>query len=229
MWRHHRSDITGALHINTGIGLQSTHDFARRFCAERGIPFFEITTTECYESMIEEYGFPGSGAHFYTYVRLKERPLDAYVASVKRKWKDRVALITGVRAEESLRRMGNCVDINRNGAQVWVAPLIDWSTGDMQAYREKHSVEMSPASSTIHLSAECLCGAFGSPDELNLIEAFHPDPSVDRIRALERRLAASGNPRCRWGVTVAGDPRTDGRAPGPMCVGCELRLPMEIT
>lgn len=225
MWRNHRSEITGALHINTGIGLQSTHDFAKQFCDERGIPFYEITTKEVYEEIVEKHGFPGSGAHMKMYVRLKERPLDAFIAATKRKWKDRIALITGVRAEESRRRMGTCISVDRKGAKVWIAPLIDWSMRDMQAYREKYSVEMSPASSTIHLSAECLCGAFGSPDELDLIETFHPDPSLKRIRALEKKLASEGHRRCRWGVTVPGEESKDNMAPGPMCVGCEMRFP----
>ena len=230
MWRNHRKMVTGALHVNTGIGLSSTREFAKVFCESRNIPFHEAHAPLAYEDLIRrgwlskdgtrQVGFPGPAAHRFMYSWLKERALDAFVSLQKDHRLDRIGLITGVRAEESARRMGTTLDIRRDGAQVWIAPLIDWSSYDMQAYRTTYSVPMSPASSTIHISAECLCGAFGDPRELNMIETFYgDDPVCGRIRKLEREMETKGVARCKWSTKFVGDPDPLG-PPGPLCVGC---------
>jgi 3'-phosphoadenosine 5'-phosphosulfate sulfotransferase (PAPS reductase)/FAD synthetase len=232
LWRFHRERIDGALHISTGIGLQTTHDFVRAFCAERGIPLAEAFAPEGeYERMVREHGFPGPGQHRMAYIRLKERALDAFIRERKRHWLDRIGLVTGVRTGESRRRMGTCIDVRRDGAQVWIAPLIDWSNADMRRYREEHAVPMSPAAEALHHSYECLCGGMAdlddAQDEWFWIKAFAPtDPSVLLIDRLQRELAAAGHPRCRWGVKVEDEPNPVdlGMEPlfAPMCWECPL-------
>ena len=221
MQRHHPDRVTGVVHINTGIGAASTNEFARTFCQERGLRFEELRATDRFEDIVLEHGFPGPAMHRITYVRLKERPLDAFIRAQKRHRRDRIVLFTGVRAEESKRRMGTTRDVNRDGATVWAAPLIDFSNADMGRYRQEHSVEMSPMARAIHLSAECLCGAMASPneaEELQLIEVFVPDVAR-RIHAVQIELRKRGNPRCVWGAKMPCDETPD-RAPGPLCVGC---------
>ena len=230
IWRNHPETLRGALHVNTGVGLKSTRDFAKEFCDDRDIPFHEAHAPVAYEDLVRrgwrsadgtrQVGFPGPAAHLFMYSWLKERALDAFVGLQKDHRLDRIGLITGVRAEESARRMGTTVDIRRDGAQVWIAPLIDWSAYDMQAYRTTYSVPMSPASSTIHISAECLCGAFGDPRELDLIEAIHgDDPVCGRLRKLEKEMESNGVARCKWAANLPGDP-VPTEPPGPLCVGC---------
>jgi 3'-phosphoadenosine 5'-phosphosulfate sulfotransferase (PAPS reductase)/FAD synthetase len=221
LWRNHRDLRPAALHLNTGIGLQSTNAFVREFTAERGIPYHEAHSPISYEDMVRrgwrtnksgkrQVGFPGRGAHRFSYVWLKERALDAFVSLQKDHRLDRIMLLTGVRAEESVRRMGNCVDVERDGAQVWVAPLIDWSDRDMQEHRTFYSVPMSPASSTIHMSGECYCGAFGDRREIGMVEAFFPDdPLPTRIKRLEQELEDKGVARCKWATSLPGDPEGD--------------------
>jgi 3'-phosphoadenosine 5'-phosphosulfate sulfotransferase (PAPS reductase)/FAD synthetase len=220
LWRNHPEIVTGALHVNTGIGLLSTRDFAQAFCEERGIRYHEAHAPLAYEDVVRKYGFAGPAAHGKMYVWLKERALDAFTGLQKGHRLDNIMLITGVRAEESARRMGTSADIQKDGSKIWVAPLIDWGAREMQEHRTYYSVPMSPASSTIHISAECLCGAYGDPTELDLIETFHPDePAPQRIRNLEAELERAGNPRCKWATALPNDePSTT--APGPLCVGC---------
>lgn len=217
LWRNHREAVTGALHINTGIGIPQTRQFAREFCEHRDIPFTEVTTEENYEQIVAENGFPGPLAHRFMYVRLKERPLDRFIATHKKNRKDRIMLLTGVRAEESKRRMGTSKEINRDGCTVWVAPLIDWSNADMWRYREQFGVPMSEPSKTIHLSGECLCGAFADEDEMRMLEIFYPEVAA-RLHAIEASVKAAGQTRCEWGKKYGEETPT--RAPGPMCVGC---------
>jgi 3'-phosphoadenosine 5'-phosphosulfate sulfotransferase (PAPS reductase)/FAD synthetase len=219
--RNHPDRITGVLHINTGIGAASTNEFAREFCRERGLRFEELHASDRYEDIVLEHGFPGPAMHRITYVRLKERPLDAFISQQKKHWRDRIVLFTGVRADESKRRMGTTRDVTRDGATVWAAPLIDFSNAEMQRYREERSVEMSPMARAIHLSAECLCGAMASPneaEELQLIEVFVPEVA-SRIHAVALELRKRGNPRCVWGRKLACD-LSPTLAPGPLCVGC---------
>jgi 3'-phosphoadenosine 5'-phosphosulfate sulfotransferase (PAPS reductase)/FAD synthetase len=220
MWRTFPGLITGALHINTGIGLRSTREFAEKFCEDRGIRFHEARAPIMYEDAVRKNGFPGPAFHRRMYILLKQRALEAFVAIQKREKMDEIMLISGARAEESRRRMGTTAPHEKNGAQIWCQPLIDWSDRRMQSERERHSVEMSPSSSTLHISGECLCGAFGDPKELDLIETFFSDdPVVRRIRKLERELAAAGEPRCKWATPLEGDEAPTEPA-GPMCVNC---------
>lgn len=223
LWRHHGGIITGALHIVTGIGLQSTHDFVRSFCADRGIPLYEAAAPPGeYEAMVREHGFPGPGAHRYPYIRLKERALDRFIAEQKQHRMDRIGLITGVRIAESKRRMGTCRDIRRDGAQVWIATHIDWSNAEMASYRAEHAVPMSPASELLHLSAECLCGGMADdPSELVWIEAcYGDDPAVLCILALQDELRAIGHPRSRWGEKVENPEEPVDPGMTPLCFDC---------
>jgi 3'-phosphoadenosine 5'-phosphosulfate sulfotransferase (PAPS reductase)/FAD synthetase len=231
-WRNHPGQLTGALHINTGIGLRSTRDFAERFCRERGISFHEAHAPIAYEDLVRrgwrsfdgtrQRGFPGPAAHLFAYTWLKERALDAFTSLQKDHRLDNIALITGVRSAESARRMGTTDEIRKDGSKIWVAPLAGLSNADMADHRERYSVPMSPASSTLHFSAECLCGAFGDPQELDMIDTFHGDDegrAVPRIRALQREMESAGVERCRWATDIRGDKRL-AEPPGPLCAGC---------
>jgi hypothetical protein len=75
-------------------------------------------------------------------------------------------------------------------------------------------VPRNPASDLIHMSGECLCGAFAHPGELDEIGEWYPDV-VAEIRALEAEARAAGIPEpfCRWGHGE-GKPSEVGRACG---------------
>ena len=72
----------------------------------------------------------------------------------------------------------------------------------------------------LHMSGECLCGAFAHPGELEEIRAWFPN-EYERIKALERRACSAGVP-CEWGVAppepVFIDPD---QTVMPLCVACE--------
>lgn len=229
LWRKHREIVTGALHLNTGIGLQSTRDFAREFCSERNIPFYQAFTPISYEDLVRQgwwdkkrkirhNGFPGPAAHLFAYTWLKQRALEAFLSLYRDGRGDPIMLMTGVRAEESERRMGTCVDVEANGSQIWVAPLIDYSQFDMQRHRTYYSVPMSPSSQTLHISGECLCGAFGHRSELDLIGKFYDDQSIPRILGLEKEMEAKGVARCRWATDLPGDKAFGGKP--RLCTDC---------
>ena len=55
--------FSGAVHINTGIGIEQTRKFVRQTCDKRGWPLIEIRAKEdCgqdYERIVMDNGFPG--------------------------------------------------------------------------------------------------------------------------------------------------------------------------
>lgn len=115
--------------------------------------------------------------------------------------------------------------MNREGSVVWVSPLVNWTKTDMNTYREMMGdVPRNEVSDLIHMSGECLCGAFAKKNEIEEIGMWFPEV-VEEIRALEAEVLASGNvpeKRCVWGWG-AGTPVPDGPS-GPLCTSCDARV-----
>jgi 3'-phosphoadenosine 5'-phosphosulfate sulfotransferase (PAPS reductase)/FAD synthetase len=241
-----RQRATHAAHANTGIGIEQTRQYVRDTCASWGTPLLERHPRpgENYEDLILDRvraknprtrtdgrpypgGFPGPAMHFFVYQRLKERALEQVrselVANPRRQ---RVIFLAGRRADESGRRKGLALKdpIEWRGSIVWVSPLINWTKADLNAYRRIHpDVPRNEVSDLLHMSGECLCGAFAHPGELEEIEMWFPNVAAE-IQALERRaLAAAAAPpeRCRWGWG-AGKERPS--KVGALCTSCDARF-----
>jgi len=183
-----------AVHINTGIGIEETREFVRETCEEQGWPLLELHAPVSYDDLVLKYGFPGPPAHRYMYTFLKERCVRQLVREHKTHYHDRIGLVTGVRAAESLRRMGTTSPVQRDGAQLWLAPLINWTKHDIETYLSRHNVRRNPVVETLGMSGECLCGAYAKPDEFERIAAHYPN-TARRILDLEKRLAKQGTPQ----------------------------------
>lgn len=212
----------GAVHINTGIGVEETREFVRDTCRDRQWPLKEYHPPVSYDDIVTQYGFPGPGSHFYMYVRLKERCLEQLVREHKTKRKDRIALVTGVRLDESDRRMGHVEAIVRNRAKVWVAPVLNWSTDDKDNYIELHGLPRNPVVGALCMSGECLCGAFASPGEIIEIEEAFPKTAA-RIHALEARASAAGV-HAKWGTRPPKAPKVvPPDLPMEMCWSCNAK------
>jgi len=217
------------VHIDTGTALPGVREFVERFATFVDLPLLVYEAGNEYERMVlgegdrqgprKAHGFPGPASHRFAYVRLKERQIARLIRDHKEKRTDRIMLLTGVRRAESVRRMGTTKAINREGAAVWVAPLIDWTNEEMRYYREVWSLPQSDVAALMHRSGECNCGCFAAPGERQDIATFYPE--FDRwLTDLERRAEAMGLEHCRWGVKPDGE-----AAPaGPMCSDCQLRM-----
>lgn len=223
--------IDAAVYIDTGTALPGVREFVERFTTRYEIPLLVYEAGDAYEKLVLEagpnmdrpLGFPGPGKHIYPYALLKERQVDALVRDHKEDRSDRIALLTGVRRAESQRRMGTTAEIHRQGAKVWVAPLLHWTDKQMRDYREKFNLPQSDVAALIHRSGECNCGAFAAPGERQMISDLYPE--FGRwLDDLERRAEEAGAINCRWGQrpprSVHRDQGQLDLAPGPMCVGC---------
>lgn len=219
MFRHHAQ---GAIHANTTIGIEQTRQFVRDTCAGWGLRLIEKKAPESYRSLVlgRWGGFPGPALHYLAYQRLKERQLDAARNEIiDNPRSERVLFLGGRRRAESARRKD--VPLHEaDGSVIWASPLAMWTKLDLNTYRVIHpDVPRNPASDLIHMSGECLCGAFAHPGELDEVGEWFPEV-VAEIRGLEAEARAAGIPEpfCRWGHGE-GKPSEMGRA----CGNCAMR------
>ena len=211
--------VDDIVHINTGIGIPQTNQFVRDLV---GPTLIELHPPVAYDDLVLDPklfgGFPGPAAHHFVYARLKERCVRKLLADHRTKRGQRFVLLTGIRNDESKRRMGYATPINRTGGQVWVNPLIRWSNDLMREYRETKNLPVNDVTRHLHMSGECLCGAFAKPGELEEIRFFYPEVAA-RIDALAEKAKAAGLPACVWGERP---PKKGAPAAGPMCQSCTL-------
>lgn len=228
----------GVVHVNTGTGIKETTDFVRATCAGWALELHELHPPESFEELFVERGIidglPGPGMHHIAYDRLKGRALRAFVQANKRPrpigWRDRVMFLTGIRADESRKRMGYTDTIvDRDGAAVWVNPLFTWTNDEVRAYRLGRALPRNPVAEHLHLSGECLCGSYASPGEREAIAFFFP-AQEERFCAWEARCEELGRTYSKWGIkrpSTKRRKRSEGHDhPGRLCSSCPPELPL---
>jgi 3'-phosphoadenosine 5'-phosphosulfate sulfotransferase (PAPS reductase)/FAD synthetase len=242
-------------HANTGIGIEATRVFVRETVAGWGRQLIEKHPVEgrTYRDLVlgtatalprpgshrydpklevqEEQqiwvGFPGPPGHSIMYRALKENAMMRVRAELlKGKKKSRVIFIAGIRQAESTRRAKRPA-VSRDGNTVWASPLLNWKKEDLLTYRRQHpDMPHNEITDLIHMSGECLCGAFAHERELEELEdlGFHPSiqAAVAEIKALEQEAKDKKIVRCKWGFAA----RAKGEHPalsssGMMCTTCE--------
>ena len=189
------------VHVNTGIGVDETREFVRATCAAHGWPLNELHPSVSYDELVVEHGFPGPAAHSFMYRRLKERALAALASERKLKRGAPFVYCSGVRKQESSRRMRGQQQEWQHAPKLgwtWRAVILDWTKADCNRYIEAHGLARNPVVDLLHMSGECLCGAFARPGELNEIALWFPGTAA-RIAELEARVRESGHPACVWG------------------------------
>lgn len=229
-WCLDRDVLFKVAHINTGIGIEQTREFVRDTCEQLDWSLEELEADreeQTYDYIVRKYGFPGPAGHPYMYRRLKERKVERLVREAKagHSRMSRVLLITGMRRDESIRRMIHADFQRRRGAQVWAAPLEHWVKADCNRYLEAHGLPRNPVVDLMHMSGECLCGSYARPDEMRELETWYPE-TAEYLHSLERQVEAGGIASCVWGHAAR---HTNEVHPAqqhlfsPLCVGCEQR------
>ena len=240
---------THAAHANTGIGIEQTRQYVRDTAAGWGLPLIEAYPRigETYRDLVlgrvraskprtrpdgKVYpgGFPGPAMHYFVYQRLKERALESVRRElVEYPYQQRVIFLAGRRADESGRRkgLGSKDPIERRGSTVWVSPLVNWTKVDLNAYRRVYAdVPRNEVSDLLHMSGECLCGAFAHSGELEEIEMWFPEVAAE-IRQLEKEVAevaaeqGIAPERCKWGW---GAGKEKPSKVGDLCSSCDARF-----
>lgn len=196
-----RGELRGCVYLDTGISTPDVRPFVERLCRDQGWPLKVYRTPIEYEWLVGRFGFPGPAGHGIAMNYLKGRPIRAFI-----KEHPNAILASGVRMRESSRRMGTAREWSRLEGAWCHAPILEWSTERVWAHLRKHDLDVSPAYWNLHISGDCLCGAFARREETFLVEMFYPDLAV-RIRALEDSRRRVSSVRCRWG----GGPGFDGK------------------
>lgn len=213
----HRVDY--AVHANTTIGIEETRQFVRDTCAGWDLDLIERTAPTSYRDLVLERGFPGPAMHYKMYQRLKERVLDQVRSELLLdNRRQRVLFIAGRRRAES-RRRASVPLYEIDGSAIWASPLAMWTKLDMNTYRlMAGNVPINPVSEKLHMSGECLCGAYAKPGELDEIRFWYPDVAA-QIDALAAEVAAAGHaePFCRWGHGKGKPPEQTGK----LCSSCQ--------
>lgn len=93
-------------------------------------------------------------------------------ALVIKKGKRRIIYFTGARKDESIRRMGTVQEVRREGNQVWVNLIHNYTKSDIYHIQQQNKIVRNPASITLGRSCECNDGAFGDNAELQLMTYF---------------------------------------------------------
>lgn len=211
----------GVVHINTGIGVEQTRQFVRDTCKRHHWPLYEYHPPVSYEQIVTEYGFPGPAMHNLMYNRLKERCIRQLTKEHKEHRLEHIALASGVRSEESTRRMRHVETIQKEGSRIWVAVIHDWTKKKCNDYILEHKLERNQVVDLIHMSGECLCGAFARPGEREELRLWFPE-TVKEIERIEEQVQQTEKP-CVWGqrpTKVAGQTEMPFM---PLCVSCTKR------
>lgn len=198
-----RFHLTHAGHANTGVGIEATREFVRATSAAWGLPLIEKTAEgdDSYQHLVKKYGFPGPGGHSMMFRHLKQRQFRKIrrdLVEPGQGYKQRVIFVAGMRHFESERRMANTQVTDREGSTVWVSPVAWWPTHLLREYRDLYDVPVNEVSDHLHMSGECLCGAFAKPGELDMIRMFYPETAV-YLEGLQLEVAEAEQPACIWG------------------------------
>jgi len=213
--------FTAAVHINTGIGIGATREFVRETCRREDWPLIEYQPDgKTYRDLVIEKGMPsGPKAHNTMFYWLKQRAIRRLVAEHKQQRHDRIMLVTGIRASESERRMtaALAVPVRRDGAQLWVNPILDWSASACGAFMAIECLKRNPVVDLLHRSGECLCGALARHSEITEIEQWYPEAAAE-IHGYEELAREHGHPDDIWAARLHA-PRAQARL--PLCWSCE--------
>lgn len=184
----------GVIHIDTGTGLPETRQFVEETCKREGWPLIIKSPATTYEMLIIRYGFPGPDSHRFMYRYLKERPLTEAKKEARKllklSAKDVIAFSGGMRAQESVRRMGHVEPHHKDGMGVWVSVIHDKTASDVQRYIAVKGLKRNPVKDTMHLSGECFCGSFARKEEKRELEIWYPE-HAKKIEAWQKLVRTS--------------------------------------
>lgn len=224
------------VHINTGIGIDETRAFVRQTTQEQSWTYKEyVTDPQVYIDLVTGKnepdvpgGFPGAPLHFIYYSRLKDRRIDQLKRELKRHIRDRILLSTGLRQQESKKRMGynKPYSKEKGKSSVWANPLFYASKDQLLDIRDTVKLPSSQVSACLHRSGECLCGAMNDVGELEELRFWYPR-SAAYIDQINEQTIAAGYP-WEWDAPNrirnqlrAGQTFLEGFA--PLCSSCDAR------
>lgn len=218
-------------YLDTGTGLETNREYIEELADHLGVQLWTLRTHEDYGETVQEHGFPGPGRHGMMYTSLKERQLGKLATvSNGRGNESRLHLWTGVRQQESQRRMGNVEPVQEAERWTWHAPIHDWTKQMCLDYVDENDLPRNDLWNTLGRSGDCFCGCFGSPEEKLDLRAAGEDHHAEWIEHLEETVDVDDETgRWAWGAMSETEQRAI-RAEGrdmTLCSTCAPAYPMK--
>jgi len=173
----------GVVFCDTTIGLAETKEFVQDECQRLGWDL-HIRTPKIknYRDWVMQGGFPQAGSHSMIMRYIK---YDAMRSFALERLDEHPCMVSGVRQNESVRRMSYNDPVNHDGNLWFVCPFLYKSTEEVYVYLSEHNLKKSPAYQSLHISGDCLCGAFSrDPSEILMLRAAYPE-MYEKIKHLE--------------------------------------------
>lgn len=189
-------------YLDTGTGLDENREYIEELADTLGIQIWTLRTHESYEEKVREHGFPGPSRHAMMYSSLKERQIGKLATVANGRGNDsRLHLWTGVRRQESRRRMAHVEAVQEAERWTWHAPIHDWSKQECRDYVDEHDLPRNELWDTLGRSGDCFCGCFGSPLEKLDLRAAGCEHHAEWIESLEDSVDVSDETsRWAWGA-----------------------------
>lgn len=186
--------LEGLVFLETGIGTHDLLPHVKRIAEEFDWSLEVYRTPYSYEDLVLKYGFPHTKrGHQWFMSYLKGRGVRQF-----KKAHPQSILASGVRKLESQTRGFTAKEWGEWEGVTTYAPILDWPTEKVWEYVRANDLPISPAYQALHISGDCLCGAFADKDELRMMEAFYPQ-ECQRIVDLQTKRAEVASTRCKWG------------------------------
>lgn len=184
----HSPYFKGVIHVHTMNAPIATYAtwYVREVSKSYEWRYLERQPVTTYEMLVTEYGFPHPSGHKFMYRYLKERPLrDAKKEGVAIAG-GKVGFVTGVRKQESRLRMGYVQPILKQGADIWIAPITNFSKQDCMTIIDSAGLPYSLIKQNIGISGECNCGSMAAPEEKRLMSLLYPKQKqwIERLEAI---------------------------------------------
>ncbi|RXK47821.1 phosphoadenosine phosphosulfate reductase domain-containing protein [Halorientalis pallida] len=173
-------DVDGIVYLDTGIGIPQSRQWVREWADKMRLTCHIVGSQyrlekEEYHNLVYNFGMPGPAVHNQMFRNLKQKPLQRFLSDVV---DGEPLLISGVREHESQRRMEN-IDgkgIQEDDLGIWVSPIVSFTDAEVAEYQDEHEIPTNPVNEKLHVSVDCLCGAFArSREELREIKLFFPE------------------------------------------------------
>ncbi len=202
-WLAEHGKLKAVVHIKTNVGLRITLDFLKDFCQSKGyrLHVIEPQPKFIYAAFVLQYGFPGPALHGMVMGALKLKTMRDFILSADRR---RGCLVGGVRKFESHRRLKKYPQpINSDGNMFFAAPMFYYTNEQIYKEYTTRGLPISPAYKMgFGTSGECLCGAFATHGEKELIQKLDPT-LTSYLQHLEELVQLVGTPQARkfptWG------------------------------
>jgi hypothetical protein len=116
----------------------------------------------------------------------------------------KIMYLSGGRKDESIRRMGTVKEMHKDGNQIWVSIISNWTKTDIYQLQQAEKMRRAPTAMILGRSGECNCGSYGHPNEvLEMKYHFPNDPNVKMLIDVGDYLRASNHKYCTYGHGAA--------------------------